>query len=332
MASPEDACSLGASSSKGDGDSECGENEYGPAPCHDVPSAVFGTAPFWVYADLWHLERTGSSSITFRGPISSEDMLHLYREQQLKGSNLIVGLRESAAERLVGEVRGQWVHCGLQGARGGAGARGEGGARGTAARSWTPMQAPCTCPAACPAHHTPPHAHAHAHGAAQCRPAQRPALSGTQTWQRRVACPWRAPRPPRAPLRLYTGTGQRWACLATLCRARECPARPLPPPCLQDIPSSFYRTLAYIFEVVKQNGHYTPLSEAHIRAGNPDLNWAPPLWSTEHVRAPLRDHRLEDPMQLFQAAPYWCYLYSHETQKAKKTPPKTAAQMADLYM
>ena len=30
---------------------------------------------------------------------------------------------------------------------------------------------------------------------------------------------------------------------------------------------------------------------------------------------------------LFSSAPFWCYLYSHEPARAKKTPPKTAEQM-----
>jgi len=101
----------------------------------------------------------------------------------------------------------------------------------------------------------------------------------------------------------------------------------------QDIPPSFLRTLAYLFEAVKKGLYYTALSEADILAGSPCPSWAPPLWSTEPCASPvMRNVLIADPMQLFQAAPFWCYLYSHEPQRSKKTPPKTAAQMADMFM
>lgn len=97
----------------------------------------------------------------------------------------------------------------------------------------------------------------------------------------------------------------------------------------QDIPPAFLRTLAYLFELVKKGLEYAPLTEEDVEAGAPPLTWAPPLWPTEPAVQPVS---LEDPMQLFQAAPYWCYLYNHEPQRSKKTPPKTAAQMASMYM
>ncbi len=34
---------------------------------------------------------------------------------------------------------------------------------------------------------------------------------------------------------------------------------------------------------------------------------------------------------LFELAPFWCYLYSHEPARAKKTPPKTSSQMLAVY-
>lgn len=41
--------------------------------------------------------------------------------------------------------------------------------------------------------------------------------------------------------------------------------------------------------------------------------------------------RLRDADALFSSAPFWCYLYSHEKQQAKKTPPKTGKEMLHLY-
>ncbi len=36
-------------------------------------------------------------------------------------------------------------------------------------------------------------------------------------------------------------------------------------------------------------------------------------------------------VRLLRSAPMWCYLYSHEPLKSKKTPPKTSAHMVDMY-
>ena len=41
--------------------------------------------------------------------------------------------------------------------------------------------------------------------------------------------------------------------------------------------------------------------------------------------------RLEDAESLFSTAPFWCYLYLHELQQSKKTPPKTSKEMMLLY-
>lgn len=86
--------------------------------------------------------------------------------------------------------------------------------------------------------------------------------------------------------------------------------------------------------MVKRNGAYGPLSEADIAAEKPNLAWAPPLWTPEPAAPPPAgtEPGEEEAMQLFQGAPFWCYLYSHEPQRAKKTPPKSAVQMADMYM
>ena len=100
---------------------------------------------------------------------------------------------------------------------------------------------------------------------------------------------------------------------------------------LQDIPAAFLRTLAYLFEVVKKGLSYAPVTEEDILAGTPQPTWAPPLWPTEALNLPALTSP-DDPMLIFRAAPYWCYLYNHEPQRSKKTPPKTAAQMADMYM
>ena len=89
----------------------------------DVASRVFNFAPQWFYAQLWHMKKlpgpTGSSEttsfITYRGPVSSEDMLNLYRERQLKGSNLIVGVASDVAcERADGGKVGLWAGQGQQ--------------------------------------------------------------------------------------------------------------------------------------------------------------------------------------------------------------------------
>ena len=41
--------------------------------------------------------------------------------------------------------------------------------------------------------------------------------------------------------------------------------------------------------------------------------------------------RLRDADALFSSAPFWCYLYSHEKQQSRKTPPKTSKEMLQLY-
>lgn len=99
-------------------------------------------------------------------------------------------------------------------------------------------------------------------------------------------------------------------------------------PHTQDIVPTFHRTLAYLFELVKKGYTYAPLTEQDLEAGAPPLHWGPPLWPVETLPEPMD---LRDADQLFQVAPFWCYLYNHEPQRSKKTPPKSAQQMAALY-
>jgi len=71
-----------------------GAPPVGP-PMADVATRVFKLAPFWVYASAWHMERySAQPSISFSSAIRGDDMLRLYRDRQLKGSNLIVGLTQ----------------------------------------------------------------------------------------------------------------------------------------------------------------------------------------------------------------------------------------------
>lgn len=74
-------------------------------PMADVATRVFKLAPFWVYASAWHMERySAQPSISFSSAIRGDDMLRLYRDRQLKGSNLIVGLTQGAARTHSGAV------------------------------------------------------------------------------------------------------------------------------------------------------------------------------------------------------------------------------------
>lgn len=81
-------------------------------PSSDVASVVFSFAEKWVYAQRWYTRRhpesgplsqqaSQSSWIEFSSVLSAEDMLQLYRDRQLKGSNLIVGLTPEASDKLI---------------------------------------------------------------------------------------------------------------------------------------------------------------------------------------------------------------------------------------
>ena len=52
-------------------------------------------------------EATGAgSSICWSCPLTGDELLKLYRERQLKGSNLIVGVSSQVASRHSGKVNG----------------------------------------------------------------------------------------------------------------------------------------------------------------------------------------------------------------------------------
>ncbi|GAX81355.1 hypothetical protein CEUSTIGMA_g8786.t1 [Chlamydomonas eustigma] len=127
----------------------------------------------------------------------------------------------------------------------------------------------------------------------------------------------------------------------------------------KDIPSAFLRTLSYILECAKMGRVYKPVSELILQTGLPTRDWCPPLWHGYHRTSPTgptefrissessmsdfssssegkrcSDHSnsvessdTANLTQLFRSAPFWCYLYSHELARAKKTPPKTSEQM-----
>jgi hypothetical protein len=53
--------------------------------------------------------------------------------------------------------------------------------------------------------------------------------------------------------------------------------------------------------------------------------------NTVEETAGIIGSRLRDADALFSSAPFWCYLYSHEKQQSRKTPPKTSKEMLQLY-
>lgn len=69
----------------------------------DVASKVFSFAPYWKLAQIWHMKKdsAGNASISFSGPFHAEELLQLYRDRQLKGSNLIVGVDDDCKEEEV---------------------------------------------------------------------------------------------------------------------------------------------------------------------------------------------------------------------------------------
>mmetsp|Transcript_40213 Transcript_40213/g.89235 ORF Transcript_40213/g.89235 Transcript_40213/m.89235 type:complete len:620 (+) Transcript_40213:318-2177(+) len=204
----------------------------------DVARQVFSHAPFWVYSSSWHCRHPDATNetsfIQFSGPHSSAEVYQLYKNRQMKGSNLVVGL-------VTDKVQGK------------------------------------------------------------------------------------------------------------------------------DVPASFFRTLAYVFEVAKSGRTYAAVTEADVARGTPDHDWCSPLWQnpgstggsstgsssggiSEGVSSasvtPSASSAFESAAscgaaaqalteaassRLFSSAPFWCYLYSHEPVRAKKTPPKTAEQMLDMH-
>ena len=99
---------------------------------------------------------------------------------------------------------------------------------------------------------------------------------------------------------------------------------------MQGIPAAFYRTLAYLFEVAKGNTAYAPVSLSDLEQGAPSADWSQPLWGImDSTSAAPAD--ADTATKVFQTSPFWCYLYSHEQQRAKKTPPKTSEQMIEMH-
>ncbi len=58
---------------------------------------------------------------------------------------------------------------------------------------------------------------------------------------------------------------------------------------------------------------------------------APPAAAALYVHHHHHDDQDDAAVRLLRSAPMWCYLYSHEPLKSKKTPPKTSAHMVDMY-
>eukprot|EP00798_Chlamydomonas_sp_ICE-L_P021016 gene21016-27881_t len=175
----------------------------------DVASTVFGFAPYWMFSYSWHCQHPSDTSldpsfIQFSEPQTTEEVLQLYRNRQMKGSNLVVGLSS-----------------------------------GDIASSKT-------------------------------------------------------------------------------------------------IPSTFFRTLAYVFEVAKSGQTYAPLTEDDLQRGAPVKGWCEPLWLRSSEGGLSSDNDDQEPcqdpaQQLLTSAPYWCYLYNHDPSRAKKTPPKEADQILAMY-
>jgi hypothetical protein len=159
------------------------------------------------------------------------------------------------------------------------------------------------------------------------------------------------------------------------------------------VPATFFRTLAHIFELAKSGVFYKAITADDIKRGSaqPDFKLQTlPLWLFESSRRPGEEEiaatsnsveeeqeeapvesvsprspeqtdgdpdrtitqsfgkiityrdtvketagiigsRLRDADALFSSAPFWCYLYSHEKQQSRKTPPKTSKEMLQLY-
>ncbi len=64
---------------------------------------VLSSAPWWLYSTTWKLakpENVGAELSTFKvtGPVSSDEMMQLYRAKKLKGSVLMAGLTQAAKD------------------------------------------------------------------------------------------------------------------------------------------------------------------------------------------------------------------------------------------
>jgi hypothetical protein len=225
--------------------------------------------------------------VEFTGPFTSERMLQLYKERQLKGSLLVVGLTQDAVDSLASP---------------------------------------------------------------------------------KVSCSANEDRRRSAQYMLAPGADHDLVCCPNLAHWLSCGASKLfwphlssnvhesaHLPCLQSIPSSFFRTLAYLFEVARpSSGHsYTPLTATDLARPNPmpSPSWAKPLWLSTSGRSSSNasesgagdNHGSQAgsvqgsgdiqaaAATVLRSAPYWCYLYSHDAQRARKTPPKTTEQMLEMY-
>ncbi len=52
---------------------------------------------------------------------------------------------------------------------------------------------------------------------------------------------------------------------------------------------------------------------------------------TQHAQQRAATSQADPHEQALAAAPFWCYLYSHDPARAKKTPPRDRAAMLELY-
>eukprot|EP00798_Chlamydomonas_sp_ICE-L_P022458 gene22458-29573_t len=103
---------------------------------------------------------------------------------------------------------------------------------------------------------------------------------------------------------------------------------------LDKIPPTFYRTLAYVFEIAKSGQTYTPLTEADVQRGCPAKGWCEPLWNrslrtsgqgdilTNPSTAP--QPAVADPAAvLFSCAPFWAAEQMLELHRLGGLPPWT---------